>query len=120
MSLLADQIQSDLETVFFNTDDFAETVIYTPASSGVPKAIRAIINYGDAGGLQYESAALPSDGYTVVLTCERNSRPDFVNGQTRQTAYVMIMLSDIPVPKYRDTIELADGTTWKVVEIYND
>lgn len=118
MSSLADQITSDLETVFFNTDEFAKTVIYTPVSSGVSKTIRAIINYGDADGLQH-GHTLTSDSYTVVLFCEREFRPDFSNSNTRQTAYVMFRLSDIPTPEYRDTINI-DGITWKVTEIYNE
>jgi len=49
---LKTQIAADLNTVFFNTDDFADTVTYTPVS-GTGKTIKAIIDYGvpDESGL---------------------------------------------------------------------
>jgi len=49
---LKTQIAADLNTVFFNTDDFADSVTYTPAG-GTAKTIKAIIDYGvpDESGL---------------------------------------------------------------------
>ncbi len=115
---LADRIQTDLETVFFNTDEFARTVNYIHESSGVVKTIKAIVNYGAVGdGLQH-GHGFESDSYTVVLFCERDRRLDFAHGNTRQSANVMVMLSDIPDPKYRDIIEI-DGVTWRVAEVYD-
>ncbi len=115
---LADRIQTDLETVFFNTDEFAKTVDYTHKSSGVVKTIKAIVNYGAANdGLQH-GHGFESDSYTAVLFCERDLRLDFTHGNTRQSAYVTVMLSDIPDPEYRDTIEI-DGVTWRVAEVYD-
>lgn len=42
---LKTQMQADLASVFYNTDDFAETVTYTPAG-GAGISVVAIIDYG--------------------------------------------------------------------------
>lgn len=42
-----DILASDLNAVFFNTDEFADTVAYTPAAGGQARSIKALLEYGD-------------------------------------------------------------------------
>jgi hypothetical protein len=46
---LRDQLKSDLKNVIFNTNDFAETAIYTPKATGVAKNVNGIFreNFAD-------------------------------------------------------------------------
>lgn len=90
---LKSQIQSDIAGLFYNTDDFAETITYTQTGkSGI--SIPAIPDYsGDSGGLgadewgdnatiriKASDISLPSTGDTVqsgadvyeVLTAHRS------------------------------------------------
>lgn len=56
------QLTTDL-AVFFNTDEFAESVTYTP-SGGTAKVINAIVTYGE--GEEYKGA----DAYNIEATME--------------------------------------------------
>ncbi len=46
MSSFKDQLAADLESVFYNDDDFAESISYTP-HGGTAKTIKALITYGE-------------------------------------------------------------------------
>jgi uncharacterized alkaline shock family protein YloU len=75
------QIAADLDAIFYNTDDFAETVTYTPLDSGVGVDVKAIVDYGkgiDSQGadalntdatmrIQVSSVdiVIPGDGVTI-------------------------------------------------------
>jgi hypothetical protein len=61
MSKFTDQLDKDLDAVFYNADEFARSVTYMPASGGA-KAIDAIVTYGE--GDQYKGA----DSYGVRAT----------------------------------------------------
>lgn len=80
MMTLASQMASDLNTVFFNTGDFAMAITYTPAG-GPAKSIKAIIDYGDAGSMEGMDAlntdammdimADPVNGISMVLVGDK-------------------------------------------------
>jgi len=76
---------SDLASIFFSLDDFAETVTYT--SSSIAVQIPAIVDFG---------ADLEK---TMV--------------KTRARATVILRRSDISEPKYKDEIEI-DSVVWLV------
>ena len=82
----ATQTTSDLD-VFFNSDEFAKAVTYTPA-------------VGDAaniyGIIEYEQ--------------DDNLRPD---ASMLKDATLYVKKSDIADPDYFDTVTIA-GTTWKI------
>lgn len=60
---LKEQIAADLNTIFFNTGEFAETVTYTPVV-GAAKVIKAVVTYGDGDGLN------GADAFNVVASME--------------------------------------------------
>ena len=109
-----DQMANDLDNVFFNTDEFAVEVVYTPKATGVGQSIKALVDYGLPENIQGNRG----DGYTWTLTCERDVRSDFVHGNTRSVATVTVNASDIPEPKYRDIITI-DGVEFRVTEIFD-
>ncbi|MCK5614113.1 hypothetical protein KAR91_70265 [Candidatus Pacearchaeota archaeon] len=78
MTLKAD-ILSDIDDIFFDVDDFAESVTYTP-KGGAPAVILAIVDFGEN---------LKISGKTV-----------------KEAASVTVKASDVPTPKYKDTVEI--------------
>lgn len=88
MTTFKEQMAADLASVFYNTDDFAESVVYAPAGKS-PKTIKAIITYGE--GDEYRGAN--SYGVKATMTC---------------------MVSDVSQPTNKDTVSI-DGVTWGVV-----
>ncbi|SDU38348.1 head-tail joining protein [Desulfobacula phenolica] len=115
MSAFTDQLQADLDSVFFNTDEFAQTVVYTPKATGVGTSIAALVDYGvqDNNG-----HGKKGDGYTWTVVCQRNLRSAFDHGRTRDVVTVEFKASDVPDPHYLDTIEI-DGAVWTVTEVYD-
>jgi hypothetical protein len=81
-------ISSDLG-LFFSTDDFAETVSY----SGVD--IPAIIDYDDAKR-------------TIVGKTLLEGVSDY--------AFLTVKQSDVPLPVYRDVVEI-NAVTWSVTRV---
>lgn len=46
MSSFKDQLAADLEAVFYNDEDFAESVSYTP-HGGTAKTVKKLVTYGE-------------------------------------------------------------------------
>ena len=114
MTTFKDQMAIDLDNVFFNTDEFAVEVIYTPQSGGPGQTIKAIVDYD----VDQNSQGIKSDGYEHILTCERNIRSVFGTGIIRNVATVTVKITDVPEPRYRDKIEI-DGVEFLVAEIFD-
>jgi hypothetical protein len=85
---LAAQITSDLSPIFFNTDDFAVTVSYTPSGGGA-QSIKALLDYGDPAAMQ---------GMDALNT----------------DAIMDIMASDIPTVTAGDTVTIGSDS-WQVI-----
>jgi len=83
---LKDQMTSDL-SVFFNTDEFAENVVYT-AKDEFPVTIPVI----------------PADEEDIVGT-----------ESSVEEMRIEVKASDVPDPTYRDTFEV-EGVTWYYAE----
>lgn len=113
MNLKADML-ADLDSVFFNTDEFADEVVYTPAATGVADTIKAMVDYG----IDQNASGIKGSGYTWTVLCERDVRSDFRSGSTRSVATIMIMAADVPEPKVRDTIT-AGGIVWKITKVFD-
>lgn len=84
----SDQIITDLDQVFYNTDEFAEAATYTPRV-GSPSAVTVIRNDQDAT-LNPEA---PGD-----------------------RAEIRIRTSELTIPNVGDRITMG-GETWQVIEI---
>ena len=80
-----EQLTTDL-SVFFNTDEFAETITYTP-SGGSPVSIPAIIN---------RDAPL---------------QEPYIRGENTAISEIMVKTSDVSNPQYGDTFTF-DSETW--------
>ena len=80
------QLTTDLP-VFFNTDDFAETVSYT-ALGGVAANI------------------------TAIVTREGTHQEPYVRGPVSATATVLVKKSDVATPQHGDTYTF-DSQTWE-------
>jgi hypothetical protein len=111
---LKDLMKADLDTVFFNADEFAREVVYTPAATGVPKPIMAIVDFG---GEVPDTGSKFDDG-TVILVCERDLRSDFGRVVARLMARVVVKVMDVPEPAYRDRVEIA-GSVWRVARVFD-
>lgn len=92
---LKTQMADDAPAVFLNTDEFAETVTYTP-SGGSGRSIKAIVE------LNVASIVTSQDGQThadrATLYASRNAS------------------TGIPSPSHDDQFTIS-GNTWKVVDI---
>jgi len=86
---LKDQMAADLAAIFYNTDDFAESVTYTPADATPAKTISAIIDYGQ--GDEYKGA----DSYGV-------------------RAVIRVQASEIAQPARKDEVTIGTDT-WVVI-----
>lgn len=75
-------IAADLDDVFFDVDEFAESITYNGAS------IQAVVEYGK----QRVKDAIVFD------------------------AEILVKVSDVPSPTYRDTVVIG-GTTFKVLQV---
>ncbi|CCK81202.1 head-tail joining protein [Desulfobacula toluolica] len=115
MSAFKDQLQVDLDAAFFNTDEFAKTVVYTPKATGLGVSIAALVEYGVQ---ENNSHGKKGDDYTWNVICQRDVRSAFDRGRTRDLATVEVKASDVPEPHYLDTIEI-DGAVWTVTEVYD-
>ena len=113
MTTLKDQMADDM-SVFYNTDEFAQDVTYTPKATGVPAEIRAIVDYGEIENRD----GVKSDAFEHVLTCERDTRSGFGGDFSRRVATVWVKVADVAVPAVYDALEI-DGQTYKVVDIYD-
>jgi hypothetical protein len=82
------QLASDLASVFFNTDEFAESVTYT-RDGYFPETVKAIIDYGQ--GEEYQG----SDSYGVNATMN-------------------VMVSEIETVTNKDTVVIGTDT-WGVI-----
>jgi len=80
------QLTTDL-AVFFNTDEFAETVIYT-ATGGVAASI------------------------TAIVTRESEGQDPYVRGIFTATALVLVKKSEVATPRHGD-IYAFDSQTWE-------
>jgi len=80
------QLTTDL-AVFFNTDEFAETVIYT-ATGGVAASI------------------------TAIVTREGEGQEPYVRGIFTATALVLVKKSEVATPRHGD-IYAFDSQTWE-------
>ncbi len=85
---LKDRIAADLESVFYNTDEFAVAAEYTPAS-GTKRDIRVVADYGD--GDEYRGA----DSYGVRCT-------------------MRIRTSEVAQPARSDRVTI-NGVSWIVI-----
>ena len=115
MGSFTDQITADLDNVFFNTEEFAFDIVYTPKATGTGLPIKALVAFGGVDNIRGNSG----DGYTWTLICERDVRSDFSRGSTRTIANVVIKSSDIPEPRYRDRITI-DGKDYRVTEVFDN
>lgn len=88
MSAFKDQLAADLESVFYNDDDFAEAISYTPYG-GTAKNVKALVDYGE--GEQYQG----SGAYDV-------------------RAALFVRVADLAAVTNKDTVVI-DGQTWGVV-----
>lgn len=66
---LREQIESDVEGVFLNTDDFAETCTYYPAGGGDPLEVSAVI---DEDGDSNEQGRELTDATTLMVFVSRD------------------------------------------------
>ena len=80
------QLTTDL-SVFFDTDEFAEVVTYNSAS------IKAVVDYG-----------------------VNQSLDDNINDSNMTKATIFVKASDVPDPKYRDTV-IINAVVWDVMNI---
>lgn len=83
---LKDQITSDLAT-FFNTDEFAETVSYTPL-----------------GGAAVD--------ITAVVTRDNPFQEPYVRGEETATSEIAVQKSEVSDPQYGDLFTF-DSETWE-------
>ena len=83
---LKTQIISDLP-VFFDTDEFAETIVYTNSSS-VDASISAIVSMDDP------------------------LQEPYVRGESTATCTIEVKASDVPSPEYGETFTFG-GYTWE-------
>ncbi|MCK5601376.1 hypothetical protein KAR91_05900 [Candidatus Pacearchaeota archaeon] len=83
---LKTQMTSDLET-FFNSDEFAETISYTPKS-------------GDAVDI------------TAIVTYAEPLQEPYVRGEETATCEIEVKASDVESPQYGD-IFIFDSATWE-------
>ena len=83
---LKTQITSDL-SAFFNTDEFAETVSYTP-KGGAAVDITAIVSQDDP------------------------LQEPYVRGENTATCEIEVQASEVPTPQYGDTFTFG-GETWE-------
>lgn len=113
MNTFKEQMRRDLD-VFFDTDVFAEPVVYTPAAGGEAVTVPAIIDYGATGRMD---EGKEGDGYVWRLMCAKGERPDFDRGRVRETALVEVRKDQVPSPQYRDTFTI-DGEVWTVTDIW--
>ena len=83
---LKTQMTSDL-SIFFNTDEFAESVTYTPK--------------GGAGS-------------TISAIVERNDpfQEPYIRGEKTATALIQVKKADVASPQYGDTFTF-DSQTWE-------
>lgn len=88
---LRDIIEIDLQEVIFSTDDFAETVIYTPFG-GSPKEV------------------------TVVFIPGRDIDDARWNAAVQASAVMWVQASDVASPAYKDTVTVGTDT-WTIVNI---
>ena len=84
-----ESLASDAKAVFLNTDEYADSVTYTPVS-GTPSTIPCVLLFGME----------QSQG----------------RGGVSSVADALVARSDVDIPAYGDTITL-DDVVWKVVAI---
>lgn len=65
------QLAADLNNVFFNTDEFAESITYTPAG-GTAKTITAICNVEDPAS---QTPAPPGDSMIILARSSEVTAP---------------------------------------------
>ena len=85
---LRDQMAADAAALFFNTDDFAEVVTYTP-DSGVARPITVVFSLGEDYG--------------------KGSGP-VVSGQ----GVMSVNTADFPAEKPKGTVARSDGSVWTI------
>lgn len=84
---LKSQLTDDLST-FFNTDEFAETVSYTPI-----------------GGLATDITAIPERGNPF--------QEPYVRGEETATCEITVMRSEVSNPQYGDIFTFASSEVWE-------
>jgi hypothetical protein len=91
MSTHRDDIAADLPAVLYNTDEYAESA-----------------TYNTAGGSALPVSLLPMDGESAVY--------DHLQLDASEQAVKIIKTDVSTVTLRKDTIDRADGSTWRVIE----
>ena len=86
---LKDHLEEDLD-VFFNTDEFAEMVGYTPADGGAPVEIPAFVDFDE--------------------------NPEEMGTGVRSSGRITVKAADVPAPRYRDAF-VRGGVTFTIVRV---
>jgi hypothetical protein len=97
-----DMLAADLSAVFFNADEFAKSVAYTPAG-GLAKMIKAIITYGE--GEEYRGA----DALNIEATMEI---------QASDVATVSVgdsIAIGLEIWQVIDASKISDGLIWSCI-----
>ena len=96
--------------VQFSTDIFADTVIYGVAP--------VLTQAGDEVLTQDDDAVLTQSGTGASIPAVINleQKPDDDPGTTFESAEIIVLVSDVPDPQYRDKVVI-NGKTWRVRRI---
>ena len=84
-----DQLEEDLD-VFFNTEEFAETVAYTPSGEGGPMDIPALVDFDE--------------------------NPEDMGANVRSSGRITVKAADVPAPGYRDAF-VRGGKIFTIVRV---
>jgi len=83
--LFKDQIASDAVNVFLNSDEFAESISYTPRG-GVAKIVKAIVNRGQVVVSAQDTQRLGHDQIEIFISTDSTNGIQIVSKQDTFTA----------------------------------
>lgn len=108
------EAKSHAMSVLFDTELFSKSATYIPKNGDPIPDVPVNILYG----ISNNDDGRRGDGNTWRLVVKRDSRAAFHGNYISHVATVVVRVSDIASPEYRDTIEI-DGEVWTVTEIYD-
>ena len=115
MTVLRDQMSADLSSIFYNTDDFAELVTYTPAGEA-SRIIPAIISYDK--GLESRIDAVNAFGAAATMRI-RAGGPDGIATVTNQDTVLIDGVSWHVGSPYTEPRKIGGGLEWEI-ELHRD
>ncbi len=111
MSAFKDQLTSDLD-VFFNTDEFAEAVTYTP-SGGSAVSISAIVDRADGSRREGGLSSLQYEAMIQVKASDLVARPKYRDKVTIDGIDYVVMEQGVTGDGYVWTVPLRAKETVK-------